>query len=174
MKTATTSKDIPHKKDQEKTKKRDYAYTELGKLKVGSAPVNVYGIVIDATFPHKSFKSEKYICSFKIADPTSKMSDGVVDYVSVVFFAKRFEDLPICQTIGEILRLHRCTVSEFKGKIQLAVNICFNSSWALFQPQKPGKKTEILPLSFFGKSMHTELVDKNITKRLSSWASTVF
>ncbi len=96
MKTATISKDIPHKKVVEKPKKRDYAYTELSKLKVGSAPVNVYGIVLDATFPHKSFKSEKYICTYKIADPSSKIIDGVADYVSVVFFSKRFEDLPIC------------------------------------------------------------------------------
>lgn len=68
----------------------------MSKLKIGMEPFNVYGVILDATFPHKSFKSEKYICTLKIADPTCKLSGGIIDHVSVVFFAKKFEDLPIC------------------------------------------------------------------------------
>lgn len=101
----------------DKKKKRDYAYTELGKLKIGSEPVNVYGVVLDATFPHKSHKSDKYICTFKIADPSRKITNGVCEHVSVVFFAKKFEDLPVSQTIGEIIRIHRATVGSYKGDV---------------------------------------------------------
>jgi hypothetical protein len=67
-------------------------------------------VIVDATFPHKSFKSDKYLCTYKIADPTLKMTNGVVDTVSCVFFARKFEDLPISQTVGEIIRIHRATV----------------------------------------------------------------
>jgi hypothetical protein len=94
MKVATKPVKSPKAAEQQ-AKKRDYAYTELNKLKVGSAPVNVYGVVLDATFPHKSFKSDKYICTFKIGDPSNKITQGVSDFISVVFFAKSFEDLPI-------------------------------------------------------------------------------
>lgn len=118
-------------------RKRDYAYTNMNKLKIGSEPVNVYGVILDATFPHKSFKSDKYVCTFKIADASSKSSDGVVDHISVVFFAKKFEDLPVSQSIGEIIRIHRATVGQYKDHMQLTVNICFNSSWALFSPPNP-------------------------------------
>jgi hypothetical protein len=67
----------------------------LNKLKVSHETVNIYGVILDASFPHKSFKSNKYICALKIADLTSKSTDGVVDTVSVVFFAAKFEDLPV-------------------------------------------------------------------------------
>jgi hypothetical protein len=56
---------------EKKTQMREYTYTDLNNLNVGSDPVNVYGVVLDATFPHKSFKSEKYICSYKIANSSS-------------------------------------------------------------------------------------------------------
>lgn len=91
-------------------------------------------MILDATFPHKSFKSDKYICTYKIADHTCKFTDGIVDYISVVFFARKFEDLPISQSVGEIIRIHRATVGLYKDRLQLTVNICFNSSWALFAP----------------------------------------
>ena len=148
----------------EQARKRDYAYTDLNKLKVGSPPVNVYGVILDATFPHKSFnKNDKYICTFKIADPSNKITNGVSDFISVVFFAKSFEDLPICQNVGEIIRIHRATVGTYKDKMQLTVNICFNSSWALFSSPTPDKKqVDYVPLSFFGRSMHTEQTDKKI------------
>jgi hypothetical protein len=82
---------------EKKPEIREYTYTDLNKLNVGSDPVNVYGVVIDATFPHKSFKSDKYICSYKIANSSCPVDkSGVVEYISVVFFAKSFKDLPIC------------------------------------------------------------------------------
>ena len=54
--------------------------------------------------------------------------------------------------------------------------MCFNSSWVLFQPFKYGRKTaaDFVPLSFFGKSMHTEQTDKNIVKSLSNFSNTIF
>jgi len=61
----------PKKSVEKKTQVREYTYSDLSKLTVGSEPVNVYGVVLDATFPHKSFKSDKYICSYKIASSTS-------------------------------------------------------------------------------------------------------
>ena len=148
---------------EQQARKRDYAYTELNKLKIGSPPVNVYGVILDATFPHKSFKTNKFICTFKIADPSNKLTQGVIDFVSVVFFAKKFEDLPICQNVGEIIRIHRATVGQYKEKTQLTANICFNSSWAIFAaPQADKKAQDFVPLSFFGRSIHTQITDKKI------------
>jgi len=60
--------------------------------------------------------------------------------------------------------------------LQLTVNICFNSSWALFAPADPSKKSaaQIGPLSFFGNSMHTESADLKITQNLRKWTQVVF
>lgn len=70
MKTNTPNLSKNSKNDKEKSK-RNYTYTELNKLEPGKI-VNVYGVIIDATFPHKSMKlnSDKYICTYKIVDPS--------------------------------------------------------------------------------------------------------
>lgn len=59
--------------------------------------VNFYAVVLEATFPHTSGNHKNFVCSLKVADLTSKFdAQGVVAYTSVVIFAKRFDDLPIC------------------------------------------------------------------------------
>lgn len=37
------------------------------------------------------------------------------DFAQVVFYAKNFEDLPIVQRLGDIIRVHRANVSSFNG-----------------------------------------------------------
>jgi len=92
-------------------------------------------VVLDASFPHKSFKTDKFICSMRIADPSQPVSaDGVVEHCTLVLFAKRFEDLPISQRVGDIIRVHRATAGMYKNTKQFTANIFFNSSWALFSP----------------------------------------
>lgn len=86
---------------------------------------NVYGIIIDAAFPHK-VSEDKYVCSLKIVDPslhcktTNKPSDN--DFAAVVIYAKRFEDLPIISRVGEIIRLHRATLRLYKNQRQFNVS----------------------------------------------------
>ena len=98
-------------------KNKQYEYTPLNKCNIGDH-VYCYGVIIDASFPHKSFKSDKYVCSLKIADNSLKIDpkDGTVDYVTVVFFGKSFDDLPISQRIGDIIRIHRANVTTYKGQ----------------------------------------------------------
>lgn len=94
-----------------------------------------YAVVLDASFPHKSFKSDKFMCSMKIADPDQRLNkEGVVEHCTLMMFAKRFEDLPIIQRVGDIIRVHRAHVQTYKGVKQFTCNIFFNSSWALFSP----------------------------------------
>lgn len=100
--------------------RQKYEYTELGKVSLTASDAhNVYGIVIDAAFPHKC-SDEKYVCSLKIVDPSlhsrpsqHKPTDN--DFATVVIYAKRFEDLPIVSRVGDILRLHRATLRMYKN-----------------------------------------------------------
>ena len=109
MKKATT-KHIAHIL----AKKRDYKYTSLESLEVGTEMVNFYAVILEATFPHKSKNSDKFVVSLKLADLSSKFDkDGVVSYVSLVCFAKNFDDLPISQRCGEIIRVHRASVGTY-------------------------------------------------------------
>lgn len=98
--------------------------------------VNFFAVILEATFPHKSKKSDKFVVSLKLADLSSKFDQhGVVEYISLVCFGKKFDDLPISSRAGEIIRVHRASVGTYNGNKQLTANMVFNSSWAIFPPQ---------------------------------------
>ena len=85
-----------NKHTQQKDKKRSYIYKTLKECQVGDQ-CNFYAVVLDASFPHKSAKSDRYLCTLKVADLSSRFNnEGVVDFVSIVFFANSFNDLPVC------------------------------------------------------------------------------
>jgi len=113
-KSSTPTKSAP----AAKSKGQKYEYTELSKVSLTSADFhNVYGIIIDATFPHK-VSADKYVCSLKIVDPSfhskgGKQTDN--DYATVVIYARRFEDLPIANKVGDIIRLHRASLRIYKN-----------------------------------------------------------
>lgn len=86
--------------------------------------------------PYKQQTNNKYICSMKIVDPTLhstvESSTGKIQHVLCTFHAKRFEDLPVAKKIGDVVRIHRAVVKEFKGIKQINVNLHYNASWCLF------------------------------------------
>jgi len=94
---------------------------ELAKASLTSPePQHFYAVVIDATFPYKT-NSERYICSLKIVDPSlhiknQKGTGDASDYATLVLYAKRFEDLPIIQRIGDIIRVHRATLRLYNNQ----------------------------------------------------------
>jgi len=98
-------------------KKRDYKYTPLQECEVGSGDIyHFYAVILDAIFPHKSFKSDRYVCSMKIADASLPLDEnGVIQHCNLVLFAKKFEDLPISQRIGDIIRVHRASASTYNN-----------------------------------------------------------
>jgi hypothetical protein len=40
---------------------------------------------------------------------------GNIKFGLVTFFAKRMEDLPVVRKIGDIIRVHRAIVKDYKG-----------------------------------------------------------
>jgi hypothetical protein len=97
---------------------------------------------------------------------------GVVTNYTLVLFAKHFEDLPISQRVGDIIRVHRATVGNFQGKAQFTANIFFNASWAIFPPSqlaRQPKEIEFRPFQFFGKSLSFDSKEKQIVRELRKW-----
>ena len=54
-------------------------------------------------------------------------------FASVIIYAKRFEDLPIVQNIGDVIRIHRANMKQYQDQKQFHVNVYYNSSWCLFR-----------------------------------------
>jgi hypothetical protein len=114
---------------------------------------------------------------------------------TLVLFGNKFEDLPVSQRVGDILRVHRATVSEYRGAKHFTANLCYNASWALFSPcpkessidlgglgflsdeesavPKPSK--EFSPMQFYGKNYSAvEPREQKLLKSLRSWVTEVF
>lgn len=110
---------------------------ELNKASLTSGePQHFYGVIIDATFPYKTNK-ERYICSIKVVDPSLHLKNqNSNDYATLVLYAKRFEDLPIIQRVGDIIRVHRATLRIYNHVRQFNASVFYNSSWALFSTDK--------------------------------------
>lgn len=144
-------------------------------------------MVIDATFPYKT-NQERYICSLKIVDPSlyiknQKGSGDSSDYATLVLYAKRFEDLPIIQRLGDIIRVHRATLRLYNHQRQFNANIFYNSSWALFSTDKRSALQEIqnqdspnefTPFAHSGKHFTFEKSEGALVSNIRKWAQQYF
>jgi len=168
-----TKKSATPTKAAKMIKSQKYEYTELNKVSLTSTDLhNVYGVIIDASFPHK-VNQEKYVCSLKIIDPSlhqkgAKAGDN--DFATVVIFAKRFEDLPIAHRVGDIIRLHRATLRLYKGQRQFNVSTYFNGSWALFNAEDAA----FAPVSWNGKRATFEKHESALLGSLRKWVGQHF
>ena len=168
----------PRSAAAKKPKGQRYEYVELGKAPLQSSdPVHVYGVIIDATFPYK-VNQKHYLCSLKIVDPSLNTSAKNGDYATVVMYAERFEDLPICLRIGDVIRLHRATLRMFNNRRQFNVSMHWNGSWALFSTDKTpvvGMATgDFTPMSHSGNKPTIEKQDTNYLTTLRRWAQSQF
>lgn len=102
---------------------------------------------------------------------------GNIDFCSLVLFASKFEDLPISQKVGDIIRIHRATVGTYKSQKQFTANIFFNSSWALFPPmaiKNSPKDLEFRPQQFYGKQLSFDMKEMKILRSMRKWVSKEF
>jgi hypothetical protein len=143
-------------------------------------------VVIDASFPYQT--ERRYVVSCKVADPSCVSKGGKLNTVNVVFFAKTFEDLPIIQRVGDIIRVHRAKFQHYNDVKQLNVNMYYRSSWCLFigqdseAPLEPKVENEdgtnnyfsYTPYNFSGKSFTQEAHETKIVKDLKKWSKDFF
>lgn len=93
--------------------------------------VNFYAVVIDACFPYK-VDEKKYMCYLKVIDPSCNIKDTDDNFAIVSLQARRFEDLPIIQRCGDIIRIHRAEYNFKENQKYFKLNMSYSSSWALF------------------------------------------
>ena len=164
-------------KSAKKVKGQKYDYVELGKASLSSTePQNVYGVIIDASFPYKT-NSKMYVCSLKIVDPTLNGSGKNSDYATVTMYAQRFEDLPIVLRIGDIIRIHRAKLRIWDQKRQFNVNMYWHGSWVLYSSEKVSPLGQVVgdaPYAYSGKKSTQEPQDLAIVKTLKKWTNTFF
>lgn len=127
-----------------------------------------------------------------------------MEHCTLMMFARKFEDLPIIQRVGEIIRVHRAHVQTYKNVKQFTCNIFFNSSWALFSPltakdrlkkedaqvqqgnnaplteakanlvKGPTDPKEFQPFAYLGKTFSFEAAEKKTINGLREWIPKTF
>ena len=122
---------------------------------------------MDASYPHRAQfgKSDRFTCTLRIIDPDQYLSaeSGVIEACTLVLFANKFEDLPISQRVGDIIRVHRATVQEYRGAKHFTASVNYNAAWALFSPCPKDKQVllgfveeeggkEFKPMQHYGKN----------------------
>ena len=168
----------PPKSAAKKAKGTKYEYTELAKCSLQSSEEqNVYGVIIDATFPYK-VNQGLYVCSLKIVDASLNTASKGADWASVVMYAKRFEDLPIVLRIGDIIRIHRATLRVYNNRRQFNLSMHLTGAWALFSTDKTpvtgAAAGDCTPVSKSGDRPTIEKQDATILSNMRRWAGSYF
>lgn len=132
--------------------------------------------MIDATFPYKT-SNGKYVCSMKITD--ASIASGKKDsWAQLVLYARKFEDLPIVQRIGDVIRVNRSILRLHNGRKQFNASIYFNSSWAMFSAEKRDPegvdRQDAEPFGHNGKKFSFEKHEKDSLNRVRKFAQSHF
>ena len=178
QRSAKKAQTPPKSAATKKGKGQKYEYSDLAKCSLQSSEEqNVYGVIIDATFPYK-VNQQLYVCSLKIVDASLNTGAKGGDWASVVMYAKRFEDLPIVLRIGDIIRIHRASLRQYNGRRQFNLSMHWTSAWALFSTDKTpvtgATSGDFVPVTHSGARPTIEKQDTTILTNLRKWANTFF
>ena len=171
------------------SKKDSYKYSPLASTNDKSTdPIHFYGVIVDASFPYKT--DSRYIQTCKVIDQSLAKKGKVAekDWVTVVFYSKANEELPIIQRIGDIVRVHRAEFQYYNDRKQMNVNLYFRGAWCLFvgntsqdpiEPKVVNEEKEKnffnhTPYNFSGKSFTWADDDQKTLSSLRTWAKDLF
>lgn len=121
------------------------------------------------------------MCYLKIVDPTCNVQDEQDSFAIVALQSRRFEDLPIIQRCGDIIRIHRAEYNFKEDQHYFKLNMSYSSSWALFSADD-----EVAPevikdddedftyraYAFSGKQYNFEAQDQKLLRNIRTWNKT--
>ncbi|CBJ28873.1 POT1 protection of telomeres 1 homolog [Ectocarpus siliculosus] len=115
--------------------KASYAYTTLDSIRVQEEKTNVYGVVCSFTHRHQS-RGRDLTNSVSLLDESCPQSD---DAVPCNFFSSTLKGLPAPLMVGDIVRLHRAKVQEYRGRPQLLA--AGGAAWLVIRKKKAMRET---------------------------------
>ncbi|CAM9417177.1 unnamed protein product [Ectocarpus sp. 6 AP-2014] len=115
--------------------KASYAYTTLESIRVQEEKTNVYGVVCSFTHRHQS-RGRDMTNSVSLLDESCPQSDGAVP---CNFFSSTLKGLPAPLMVGDIVRLHRAKVQEYRGRPQLLA--AGGAAWLVIRKKKAMRET---------------------------------
>lgn len=111
---------------------QSYEYKNISELTAGDTKVNVYGVV-KYYRPAVQTKIGQYNALYTIIDPS--VENDVEKGIRCSLFAFEKEKLPQVKNIGDIIRLHRMSVTQFNDRLQMKGTK--GSSWLVYSYDYP-------------------------------------
>ena len=118
------------------------------------------------------------MCYLKVVDPTCNVKDDQDDFAIIALQSRRFEDLPIIQRCGDIIRIHRAEYNFKEDQHYFKLNMSYSSSWALFSaddevaPEVIKDDTDDFTYrayAFSGKQYNFEAQDQKLLRSVRTW-----
>lgn len=121
------------------------------------------------------------MCYLKVVDPSCNVQEDQDNFAIVALQSRRFEDLPIIQRCGDIIRIHRAEYNYKEDQHYFKLNMSYSSSWALFSADD-----EVAPeviregdedftykaYAFSGKQYNFDPQDQKLLRSIRAWNKT--
>jgi len=123
------------------------------------------------------------MCFLKVVDPTLNIHDEQDQFAIVALQSRRFEDLPIIQRCGDIIRIHRAEYNFKDEKHYFKLNMSYSSSWTIFSAddevapevmKEDGDDFTYRAYAFSGKQYNFESQDQKLLKSIRTWNKDYF
>ena len=123
------------------------------------------------------------MCYLKVVDRTTHVTEGKDDFATVTLQSRRFEDLPIIQRVGDIIRVHRAEYNFKEDQHYFKLNMSYSSSWALFSAddevapeviKEEGDDFTYRAYAFSGKQYNFDNQDFKLLKSMRNWNKNYF
>lgn len=123
------------------------------------------------------------MCYLKVVDPSCSVTDKHDDFAVVALQSRRFEDLPIIQRCGDIIRVHRAEFNYKEDQRYFRLNMAYSSSWALFSAddevapeviKDDGEDFTYKAYAFSGKQYNFDAQDQKLLRSIRGWNKDYF
>jgi hypothetical protein len=152
---------VKKEKKEKKEVNRVYEYTPLASTSLGATSLyNLYGVVIDAHMPRMCEKlGNKYRQQVRIIDQSMhyKNVEGAHYQkgqnqppkdinncaITINFMAKTPDQLPNIKRVGEIIRVHRANIGQYKNYKIFNANIDYGTSWVVYKGAEEQEEPQV-------------------------------
>lgn len=123
------------------------------------------------------------MCYLKVVDTTHNVKEGDDNFAIVALQSRKFEDLPIIQRCGDIIRVHRAEYNFKDDQHYFKLNMSYSSSWALFSADEEvapevikdeGDDFTYRSYAYSGKQYNFDTQDQKLLKNIRAWNKNYF
>ncbi|KAK9908123.1 hypothetical protein WJX75_002953 [Coccomyxa subellipsoidea] len=141
-----------HQEHQQQSSPPQYEYKVLSDILEGPIPVecNLYAVIVECSVPRPTRRVD-WMCNARLVDPSTLGHQHLQEGVEVLMFGPP-QLLPNPDAVGDIIRIHRLLVQEYKERPQLVATIGPKKrcQYCLFR----GTEVEGVPVEPYRASTH--------------------